>query len=130
MVDLTYTTLPNSRDTLEKEKFGVDQDGKVSVRTLTKKANSVLAVQTTAGVTAVLLNTPEGCDKIKVKHISSGEIIYIGDNVNITASTADVYPLKADEIIDLNINKNQDNEIYIVSDGTAVIVYAIGEVNV
>jgi hypothetical protein len=90
---------------------------------------SIGVAQTTLSSSAILLNTPEGCNKIKIKHITTGQIAYIGNNRSITSSSTDVYPLKADEILDLNIDKNQNNEIYLVSNGTSIIVYAIGGLN-
>lgn len=57
MVDLTFTTLPNQRDTLEKEKFELDSTGKVQVRTSAKGTFTASGLKTAGKVTEVTVNS-------------------------------------------------------------------------
>jgi hypothetical protein len=86
--------------------------------------NSVGNTQTALNDTAKVITIPEGAIKIKIKHITAGEIVYIGNAANITPASTDVWPLKADEVLELDVT--EDSEIYAVTDGTAVTLYAIG----
>lgn len=131
-IPATFSELPQNLQTCEQQKFELGPFGHVQQRVSVNPSvrNSILVTQTSVSGTATPINTPDGVCSIRVKHISAGEYVYIGNNASITDSSNDSYPLSANEVIELAINENQDNELYAVSDGTSITLYAIGEINV
>lgn len=86
--------------------------------------NSIGNTQTALNGTAKVITIPEGAIKIKIKHITADEIVYIGSGKDITPASTDVWPLLYNEVLELDVT--EDSEIYAVTDGTAVTLYAIG----
>jgi hypothetical protein len=118
-------TLPENINTLEKEKFAAYR-GKTAVQTASPVGNSFKAQRTTITTTATQIVMPDKSGKFYLKHNSSGVVIYIGSNAEITTTSEDVWPLAANETIEIDLKAGDANEIYgIVATSTAYI-YAAG----
>ena len=84
--------------------------------------------QTTATSTPTKLNIPEKANRVKIVHVTSGEIVWIGNTPDITANGTNVWPLIQDTYINLDLQIGNDNAVYIVTDGNNIKVFALGEV--
>jgi len=118
------------------------ESGKVRAVTTTKKGsknafdvseigrdtNAVEVAQTAATGSAKLLEIPENATKVKIIHITAGETVWIGNDESITSAGSDVFPLIPNTYLELDLQAGNENNVYVVTDGTAVTVYAMGEI--
>jgi hypothetical protein len=93
-----------------------------------RDTNAVEVAQTSATGAAKLLEIPENATRVKIVHIASSETVWIGNDENITDTGTDVFPLLPNEYITLDLQAGNANNVYVVTDGTPVTVYAMGEI--
>jgi len=117
--------LPGNITTKEQRKF-VESRGKCAVQTVSPVGNSFQAVRTQIGTTPTLINMPDKSGAFILKHVSSGVTIYIGNNESITTTSADVWPLAANETLSIELKAADGNEIYGVVASSTAYIYAAG----
>lgn len=145
--------------TLEKDKFDLDGNNKVIIRTsanitntsldvnvtnttlstnsnitnaslITKditynKLNTFDHVKTSIGTGATKVNISESAIKIKLIHRSE-TTIYLGKDATVT--TTNGFPLIKNEYLELDVTKNNENNIYAIVSTDTVDLYAIAMV--
>jgi len=84
------------------------------------------AIKTDMTATAVRIDLPEDVEIVMIKHVTAGEVVWVGEDDTIVAVTGDVYPLQAGEEIILDVKKGNEINLFGISDGTTVPIYAAG----
>jgi hypothetical protein len=91
-----------------------------------KKANTAIAVRTLITTTATRIVTPDEAEYMRIKHIDTSRIVWIGSDASIVAGGSNTYPLGAGEVYEAHLYADDANEIYAITEEGQAYVYAIG----
>jgi len=110
---------------LERAKFY--EDGDIAyVRTIDygSMSNAISVAQTSVSTTAIKIELPPDASQVVIRHDSFGTV-WIGETDSITIKGPNAFPLKANDIMTMDVAKGNDNEIYAIS-SMPITVYAMG----
>ena len=111
---------------MEHAKFD-ERNGKRAVRVLDVDDDfntSLDFVKTIVTTTAIQLVFPEGPIKFNLFHESTATLFLKQDN---TVSTSDI-PIYFDDVLELNLQDNDNNELWAISSIGSITVFIMGEI--
>lgn len=96
-------------------KFRVDIDS--------KRYNAVETKSQTIGTTAVRLDLPDNSNEIEIRH-DDAQTLWIGSDNSVAEDSG--WPLYRREVLNFNLDKGNNNEIWAISSSGNINVFVIG----
>lgn len=122
-------TVSLSRNINDREynKFKSERGTRVRTQSLPLTGNSVSVERTSISTTAKRISTPVDASVVKIRH-NSADTVWLGGDSSTDETNG--FPLKQDEVLELNLKQGDLNEVYAMTESGTATVYVIGEVTI
>ena len=89
-------------------------------------ANTFDCALTAVTTAAIKIELPDAAEKVRIKHNTSGGVVYLGKDLSVTTLTG--YPLVYGEYLDIQLQAGNDNALYGITSTGTITVYAAGAI--